>query len=629
MSYHQAARRLGDLVSSRALEKLIENAAQGRGLRVEQLSTPQLSDILKRDVFRRLQVTVPAPLAKRRIEEVLSELGNEMAFPLTAEPNAAQVQQEQQVVALEDTLKRYGLYFDWPEVKRLRALAGVLRGELEQERPLLSKLLQEGDELSDALGRRLAEALVVQESDLAELRAGYARVEGIGGPKVRRLGGLLGTIETAQKDGTLVPSEVERARVLTRDLRKQVASSVVGLAAQGSAAPQASDDTVQRLREMDRAHETRALAELRGEFAPLLRIENNLELEMQAAKERLDIGHLLGEDRFIRLRQDLEAAQGIWLTGQQTELLALEARLDQLDAGRRAVQQAQLSAAVARGLLASGSLATDELRLLGRSVPVLERQDESAEDALESQQELLEIEQAARDLPVIEGLQGDLAQAAQALERGEMADLSALWAVIDQRKGEAAQERQALDDRARSVLGEYGQYRSLAGETILRLGRLADTLRSHLNLSQLSAEGRERYTQVLGEAESLLGEARAEFQVARDVTAQFGEDALSGLLDVFSFGESEEPIITAAPLPEGLWELRGGTLSRGAANPQAWALARLSAQLAELPDPFGRAEVRLATPEGVWLLTPSGKGHRAALGRDEAQARTRLSQFPE
>ena len=655
MAYQQAVRRLGDLMSTRALERVIEGAAQQRGLRPENLDTAQLSDILKRDVFRRLQLTVPAPLAKRRIEEVLQELS--VAAPLSAEgeENRADIQAtpdtshaphgpEQtaelsqqlaqhgaQVTALDEALRSYALYFDWAEVKRLKAVVAVLRGELEAGKLPPAKMLQEGEELRDALSQRLAERLVVQESDLAELKAGMARVEGVGGPKVRRLTGLLQTIEAAQKDGTLLPAEVERARSLTLDLRKLVASSVVGLPAEqpGSPAPQASDETVQQLREMDRAHEIRALGDLMREFAPLLRVSESQEMEMQAAKARLEGGHLLGEERFVQLRNELEALQGVRVSEQQTELSGIEARLSQLDDALKPVQQAQLNTAVARGLLASGSLATDELLFLSRSLPVLERAGESAEDALESQRELLEIEQAARDLPVIEGLQGDLAQASQALERGEMADLSALWAVIDQRKGAAAAQREEFDVRSRRVLEEYGQYRHLAGETILRLGRLADTLRAHLNLTQLSAEGRARYQQVLEEAEALLGEARAEFEVARDVTAQFGEDALAGLLDVFSLDAPEEPITTLPPLPEGLWELRGGTLTRGAPDPQAWSLARLSAQLAELPSPVGEAEVRLDTPQSIWLLRPHAGGHRAARGDSEQEARERLNSFPE
>ncbi|WP_293913513.1 hypothetical protein [Deinococcus sp.] len=643
MPYHQAVRRLGDLVSTRALERVIESAAQDRGLQAGQLTQPQLADILKRDVFRRLQATVPASLAKRRIEEVLNELsaqtpgnqtpGNqipaEAAQDVASAANTPSAEQTAQIASLEDSLKSYSLYFDWPEVKRLRALVGVLRSELELGKHLPPKLLLEGDEIREGLAQRLAEALVVQESDLADLRAGLVRVEGVGGPKVRRLGGLIQSIEAAQKSGALLPSEVDRARSLTLDLRKLVASSVVGLTADGGPAV-SSDETVQRLREMDRAHELRALADLSRDFTPLLRVDPASELEMQAAKERLEGGHLLGEERFVSLRSRLETSQGRVLDVQKGELAALETRLAAFDASHRPVQQAQLSAAVARGLLDSGSLATDELRLLGRSVPVLERAGgESAEDALESQRELIEIEQAARDLPVIEGLQGDLASAASALERGENADLSALWAVIDQRKGQAAQEREGFDTRARSVLDEYSQYRHLAGETISQLGRLADTLRAHLNLKQLSAEGRARYVQVLGESEAMLGEARAEFETARNVTAQFGEDALAGLLDVFSFSESDAPIVTLPPLPEGLWELRGGTVLRGAPDPQAWSLARLSAQLAELPDPIGNAEVRLDTAEGVWLLMPHAGGHRATRGENMEQARDRHGLYPD
>lgn len=629
MLYKNAVRSLGDLVSPRALERLIEGVAQERGQDVEHLTVPQLSDILKRDVFRRLQLTVPAHLAKRRIEEVLAEVATQAQNMPDTGAVARSEAQHAQVAALEETLRTYTLYFDWPEVKRLRSLIGVVQGELEAGRTPPPKMIEEGEELRETLAHKLSESLVRQEADLAELRAEFARVEGIGGPKIKRLNTLLQTIEAAQKEGTLAMAELERAHGIARELRKQVASSVVeGLPTVGEEAPQ---ESAQSLRDMDLAHERRVIGDLARDFAPLLLISSALELRVQEARHILEANELYGEERFAALRSDLEAAQQAYVAEQLSELSGLEVRLNQLNGELPAVEKARLNAAVARGTLESGSLATDELSLLRQGVPVLERQGDSAEEALENQRELLEIEQAARDLPAIEGLQQNLAEASQALERGEMADLSALWAIIDKRKGEAAQEREGYDKRARAVLDEYGQYRHLAGETILRLGRLADTLRSQMALTKMSAEGRAHYVKTLEEAEALLGEARAEFETAREVTSQFGEDALAGLLDVFSFGGEEEaaPLPEAKPLPTGLWEMRGGTVTRGAADPQAWSVARLSALLAELPEPVGNSELKLATSEGAWLLRPHEGGHRAALGFDEAEARKRLDHFPE
>lgn len=623
MLYKNAVRSLGDLVSPRALERLIEGVAQERGLAVEQLTVPQLSDILKRDVFRRLQLTVPAHLAKRRIEAVLTELQDQ---PQSSAVNISEAQRSQ-VSDLENTLRTYTLYFDWPEVKRLRSLIGVVQGELEAGRTPPPNMLEEGEELRETLSSKLSESLVRQEADLAELRAEFTRVEGVGGPKVRRLSTLLQTVEDAQKEGTLAMAELERAHNIARELRKQVASSVVEGLPSGEEAPERD----QSLRQMDLEHEKRLAGDLAREFAPLLRVNSALATRLQEAREQLERQELYGEECFGALRGDLESAQQTLVSEQLLELSSLEARLSQLSASVPAVEKARLNAAVARGTLESGSLATDELSLLRQGVPILERQGESAEEALENQRELLEIEQAARDLPAIEGLQQNLAAASQALERGESADLSALWAIIDKRKGEAAQERENYDNRARRVLDEYGQYRYLAGETILRLGRLADTLRSQLALSKMSAEARAHYVRTLEDAEALLGEARAEFETAREVTSQFGEDALAGLLDVFSLEPEEEsaPLPETAPLPAGLWEMRGGTVTRGAADPQVWSLSRLAALLAELPEPLAHGELRLSTSEGVWLLQPHEGGYRAALGFDEAEARERLDAFPD
>ena len=54
---------LGDLVSPRALERILQDAADTRGVPAAGLDIPTLEDILKKEVFKRLQLTVPAPLA--------------------------------------------------------------------------------------------------------------------------------------------------------------------------------------------------------------------------------------------------------------------------------------------------------------------------------------------------------------------------------------------------------------------------------------------------------------------------------------------------------------------------------------------------------------------------------------
>ena len=202
--------------------------------------------------------------------------------------------------------------------------------------------------------------------------------------------------------------------------------------------------------------------------------------------------------------------------------------------------------------LASGRLATDELAGLQISASALLHSPVEAGRILEQQRELAELERAAREVPGAEDrLRAELEQARHALASGQPLDLTPLWATLEQYMGQAAQQRESFDARADHVVHEYDRVRSLAGETTQRLGRLADTLRSQRRLGPMSTQARERYAQTLTDAEALLAEARAEYQAAQEVTASFGSDALSGLLDVFDLGggDSQAGLFSVTDLP--------------------------------------------------------------------------------
>ena len=219
--YKTAVKMLSDLASSRALERVLSDAAQAHGRDVEALDALTLEQILKNDVYKRLQQTVPAPLAKRRVIEVLKELEK-----APEEPAQARSELHDQVSALEEGARKFTLYFDWPETQRLRGVLGLARSAEGEGRPV-GTLVQEGQDLIVQMERRLAEGLVAQAQDLAEFKAAFTRVSGVGGRDVRRLENLLAQIEEAQEQGTLLPGEVERARNLSFKLRKSLESSVV------------------------------------------------------------------------------------------------------------------------------------------------------------------------------------------------------------------------------------------------------------------------------------------------------------------------------------------------------------------------------------------------------------------
>ncbi|ADV66311.1 hypothetical protein Deima_0654 [Deinococcus maricopensis DSM 21211] len=534
-------RLLGDLISPKALERILQDAARARGQQLETLDEAGLSDILKREVFKRLQLSVPAPLAKRRVQEVLTAIGQE-AMRVTQERPA---DVKMQVLGLEDTAKRFALYFDWPELQRLRSLLNVARDAVRDNQDVTA-LLAEGNTLAEALERRLQEGLVAQASDLAEIRAALPKLSAVGGPKLRRLETLTQQIDDAQKQETLLPAEVERARKLVLDLRKLVESSVVSAVSPQQRATEEIDlsmlpaEAVQRLQELERQDERRALADLVREYEPLLRVRADLDRTVQDLRARQDAGGLLGED-LSTLRVQLGTALRETLNDELSRLKRLEGRLEDVrgPVPRGSIEEARLSISIARGTLEGGALASDEVARLEGVVQALEHGQNvgDTERLIAVQRETYELERAARDVPgASELIAPGIAQARVALERGQIPSLDDLWATLERRMGEAAQQRENFDERADRVIGEYDQYRSLAGETIQRLGRAANVLRAQRRLGTLSREAREQYAQTITDAEALLDEARAEFEAARQVTATFGSDALSDLLGVFDAG---------------------------------------------------------------------------------------------
>lgn len=184
---------------------VLEEGLKRLGKRPSELTPEDGAHLLKGLVYRELQARMRPEEARQLVEGVLAQMEGQGA----------------RLAKLEQGLKRFGLYVDWPEVARLRALVNRLR---QAEDP---GLLQEGKTLLDALEEKLEEALLRQAKDLAHLEEALERVRHLGGPKVRRLESLVETIRQAQREGILAQAEVERARSLALELRKFLESSAV------------------------------------------------------------------------------------------------------------------------------------------------------------------------------------------------------------------------------------------------------------------------------------------------------------------------------------------------------------------------------------------------------------------
>ncbi|MFC6802062.1 hypothetical protein ACFQDE_16485 [Deinococcus caeni] len=349
---------LGDLVSPRALERILQDAAQARGSTLDTLDPAMLEDILKREVFKRLQLSVPAPLAKKRVSEVLNELMKTTQERQLPSPVVSSL------VGLEEGARRFTLYFDWPETQRLRGVLSVARQE-EKEGRDISALVLEGQNLIEVMDRRLQEGLVEQGQDLAELRATFARVQGMGGKEVRRLETLIGQIDEAQSRGTLLPGEVERARNITFNLRKLLESSVVqavqnvDTAEIPTSATILDPDAQARVLALEQQHAAQQLGTLEREFAALLQARPDLRAQHDALRG-LQHGNQLTADTVENWREQLKFERETVLGEQRSRLAQLETAL----AGAVSGADMRIALDSARHLLNMGSLATDELQEL-------------------------------------------------------------------------------------------------------------------------------------------------------------------------------------------------------------------------------------------------------------------------
>ena len=302
---------------------VLEEGLKRLGKRPEELSEKDAETLLKGLIFRELQARLPAAQARRAVEEALARLAPAPEGGLEA---------------LERGLARFGLYVDWPEVGRLRALVNRLRREPDP------RLLQEGLALLDHLEEKLEEALLRQAQDLAHLEEALERVRPLGGPKVRRLESLIQIVREAHREGTLAQGEVERARALALELRKYLASSAVQPATLPEMVFETQEEDVLVTVEEAPALEEELVIDLESLAEP--QAQEIRALEVAEEKRRLEelvlrYAPFLDHPRAAALRAEVEAL----LEADQPaleKLTELEAALKEAEAEAKAARRARL-----------------------------------------------------------------------------------------------------------------------------------------------------------------------------------------------------------------------------------------------------------------------------------------------
>jgi chromosome segregation protein len=431
--YQTTVKLLSDLIPTRALEVTLQEAAKQSGKTADQLGVRDVEKILKSTVYRQLQLSVPAALAKSRIQQTINALADletggtgtdlKSTANKTQVPDDALVKQEQQIAGFDETVRKFSLYFDWPETQKFRSLLGVIRDEHAAGRSI-PNLIRDAGVLKDSLDRKLAELLVNQARDLSELKADYDRVKTIGGPKVRRLDTLIGQVSLEQERSTLAPAEIDRARKLASELRKLVESSVMSSPSPtaqhietgpprspdgtpstefifdieteveleidfGVLSSELSPEQGEKLLEIDLGEEGRSLDVLAREFSDAFANSQDLKTRFDDLRKRHDQRELVTQE-LEQLRRDIKTTLEGMQKEQRQSLEALLGRINAVKDSGVDISSALLTAQIADGTLLGGVLISSELKNLSETVATLERQGEAAQKSKVENQARLE-----------------------------------------------------------------------------------------------------------------------------------------------------------------------------------------------------------------------------------------------
>ena len=223
-AYQVLIRELEQLLPPRVVSRSLKDGLASLGKTPEDVTLADLSTLLRGPLKRQLEALLPPGRAEKATEEIIGRITDPDARLLQQTP-AFEQKVRSELEELTAKLRPFNLYFEWPEVQKYRAQLQLIREEMDAEGNV-AVLIREAREQLELLQQKLEDQLVLQAGELAELNEALERLRSLGGPRVRRLENLLNQISQAQEQRTLMPAEIEKARLLSVDLRKLLESSV-------------------------------------------------------------------------------------------------------------------------------------------------------------------------------------------------------------------------------------------------------------------------------------------------------------------------------------------------------------------------------------------------------------------
>src|SRR5690554_1354060 len=218
--YQATIEELEAVLSPRVVSRSVKEGLNQVGRTPDTADISDIEKILKSQVYRQLQLTMPVTKAKEVVAEMIERLRQVDADggPTGATAEGGLEAQGKELERLQEALRPFNLYFEWPEVQKLRAQIQLLEDDHKANRQSPALLRGAGEQLQIVMQKR-EDQLVLQARDLGELLEALEEVRPVGGPKVRRLETLVNQVKAAQENRQLASGESDRAQRLARDLR--------------------------------------------------------------------------------------------------------------------------------------------------------------------------------------------------------------------------------------------------------------------------------------------------------------------------------------------------------------------------------------------------------------------------
>ena len=569
--YRKAVEALEEVMSPRVVSRSLQEGLKHIGKQPDTVDLADMETILKEQVYRQLQVSMPVNEAKETVVAILERLASGDSEIVAPEPPFDPERQRAALGKLQASLRPFNLYFEWPETQKLRSQLRLIESELNQGRDAAKLLADAGAEFRQ-LEQKLEDHLVSQARELGELEAAFERVKTLGGPKVRRLDNLLGQVRAAQRDRQLAGAELERARKLLTELRKLLESSVISEedgagdeSAQDTALPV---DVTNRLRLLDLESERHELDAMASEFAVLCDYQPGQAEVIARLREQLERQESIG-DRLAQTRVELVAAREALKRELHADLTRLKESLAESDPGGdedgKAAGEARHGVEVALGVLETtlpSYADVQHLRSLGRWLEERWSRQQSAsgeqadDDGVLASQwaELASIERQAGpflklDYAGVPALREVMAAARRRLETGQGADeLSRAKEFLDSIREAHEQALEGFEARLDAALRAFEPLSRLNSEESAATARTLAHLSGQRDaLQRVSPAVQCELVAALEQAETSIEELKLQLDATREVAGRLVEGGvLDDILGLFEAPASDSPGGTGA-----------------------------------------------------------------------------------